>query len=304
MRTPAHQRRAEAALARAGVAWERVRYARPEAGGEVAAYRLCPPDRASHTRIVAAHGAGNDALFPLLGLYLALARNGCEVFAFDLDGNGWESSTWFDPTTAPGAVAAAVRAAAAYAGALPTQLLGHSLGGALVLHMLAAPDCPREVVAGAVLSAPVRVEFGARATFTELLAVCGPTTLRHRTHYGWWGVLPAAGHFKRRDFPWRLREPEPGAFGYVAVIGKLLARLDLAAVAPRISRPVLLVYGAGDRLVPISQGEALDARIPNARFVRLPWATHWGAALAMRATAEVLAWVGAHSPERMPWPPR
>ena len=55
-----------------GARLERVRYPRPEAGGEVEAWRLSP--RELRARVVAAHGAGNDALYPQLALFEALVR--------------------------------------------------------------------------------------------------------------------------------------------------------------------------------------------------------------------------------------
>ena len=52
----------------AGCGWERLSYPRPEAAGETVAYRLSPAV-APRGLVLAVHGAGNDALFALVGLF-------------------------------------------------------------------------------------------------------------------------------------------------------------------------------------------------------------------------------------------
>ena len=135
----------------AGARLERVRYPRPEAGGEVEAWRLSP--REPRARVVAAHGAGNDALYPQLALFEALVRRGVEVFAFDIDGHGAGSTTLFSPDTVPSAIAAAVAQAERGRPALPLHLLGHSFGGSLVLHAL-AEGAVAHAASAVVVSAP------------------------------------------------------------------------------------------------------------------------------------------------------
>jgi hypothetical protein len=66
-------RRLEAWLASVGGRLERTRYPRP--GGETAGYWLHPAVPA-RGRIVVAHGAGNDALYPLIALCKPLLRAG------------------------------------------------------------------------------------------------------------------------------------------------------------------------------------------------------------------------------------
>jgi pimeloyl-ACP methyl ester carboxylesterase len=101
------------------------------------------------------------------------------------------------------------------------------------------------------------------------------------------------GPLKRRAYPIR-GAARPGApFAYVAAIRALLARLDLTRAAPAIRVPVLLAYGAADRLVPLAQGQLLAERIPAAELRVVPGATHWSTAFAAGAVERVAAWVGA-----------
>jgi len=277
--------RLEGWLASAGARMERVRY--PRAGGEAHAVRLVPAG-AARGRVVVAHGAGNDALFPLLALCKPLVRGGLELFAFDLDGHGRHSTTRFDAAGAEDSLAAA--AARAGQGDLPLHLLGHSLGGSLVLHALSRPGW-EGVASAVVLSAPIRVRVGPRVALGELRGFFARGTLAQREHYGAWGVVPAVGPLKRSAYPFRRA---PGAAGsYVAAVQELLARLELEDAAPRIRVPVLLVYGDRDALVPPEQGERLGRLIPRAELARVAGATHWSLPFAPRAVERVAEWLGA-----------
>jgi alpha-beta hydrolase superfamily lysophospholipase len=275
----------------AGARLERVRYPRPEAGGEVEAWRLSP--REPRARVVAAHGAGNDALYPQLALFEALVRRGVEVFAFDIDGHGAGSTTLFSPETVLSAIPAAVAQAERGRPALPLHLLGHSFGGSLVLHVL-AEGAVDHAASAVVISSPISISLDTRTAIGELRGFFRLGTLGQRQHYGLWGMVPAVGPLKRRAYPIR-GAAQPGApFAYVAAIQRLLARLDLDRAAARVRVPVLLVYGAGDRLVPSAQGRRLAALIPSSELLEIPGATHWSTGFAEPAVARAAAWVEAH----------
>ncbi len=278
--------RLQAWLAAEGASIETVSY--PRAGGHARGCRLVPAG-AARGRIVLAHGAGNDALYPLLALCKPLLRAGWEIFAFDLDGHGRDSTTLFRADAITGALADAAARAEAGRPPLPLHLLGHSLGGSLVLHALSGPGWER-VVSAAVLSAPVRLRLGVRTALGELRGFLRRSTFAQREHYGAWGVIPAVGPLKRGAYPFRLEGAAPG-FGYVAGVQALLARLDLDEAAPRINTPVLLVYSRGDALVPAEQGERLARRIPGAALEVLDGPTHWSVPFDARAVARVAEWL-------------
>lgn len=275
----------------AGARLERLRYARPGARGEVEAWRLAP--REAKARVVAAHGAGNDALYPQLALFEALVRRGVEVFAFDVDGHGAGSTTVFSPETVVSAVAAAVEQAERGRAALPLHLVGHSFGGSLVLHALAEGSVPH-AASGVAISSPVSVTLDARTALAEVRGFLRLSTLGQRRHYGLWGMVPAAGPLKRRAYPIRGAAEEGAPFGYVAAIQRLLARLDLGRAAARIRAPVLLVYGAADRLVPPAQGRRLAELIPSSELLEIPGTTHWSTCFAEAAIARTAAWIESH----------
>jgi alpha-beta hydrolase superfamily lysophospholipase len=279
-------------MAAAGARIERVRYPRPEARGEVEAWRLVP--REPRARVVAAHGAGNDALYPQVALFKALVSRGVEVFSFDIDGHGAASTTVFAPDVVPSALAAAVEQAERGRPALPLHLLGHSFGGSLVLHALATEAVPH-ALSGIAISAPITIDLTARVAVSEMLGFFRAATLGQREHYGVWGTVPAVGPLKRRAYPIRGAAQAGAPFAYVAAIRALLARLDLDRVAGEIRVPVLLAYGAADRLVPLAQGRRLAERIPQAELVEVPGATHWSTCFAAPAVERAAEWIGAHA---------
>ncbi|MET0400133.1 MAG: alpha/beta fold hydrolase [Longimicrobiaceae bacterium] len=291
MRPPAHHRGAERWLRASGHGWERVRYARPEAGGETAGFRLSPRG-GPRGRVVAAHGACDDALFPLVALYAALLERGFEVFAFDLDGNGWESTTRFSPEGIRGAVAAAAREAERGRPPLPLHLLGHSLGGALVLDALARGETAAE--SAVVVATPLEVRVTARTALAELGGFFRPATLRQRAFYGLGGVVPAFGPVKRGAYPFR-GGARTGNFDYVAVFDALLRATDLRRAAGRVRAPVLLVYGERDGIAPAAHGAELARLLPRAELVRVPGATHFSTASSAVATERAAAWLAARA---------
>jgi alpha-beta hydrolase superfamily lysophospholipase len=280
---------------RMGAGMADVRYPRAEAQGDACAIRLRPRG-AAHARVVVAHGAGNDAVFPLLELFGALLDAGCEVFSFDVDGHGCASTTVFAPDTVRTAVAAAVEAAERGGPALPLHLLGHSLGGSLVLDALASGSVDRAASA-AIVSAPMDVRIGARTVVGELRGFFRRATLAQRAHYGWWGLVPAFGPVKRAAYPFRRTDADGRAWSYVAAVQRLLGEMELEHRVERIPVPTLLVYSRGDWIVPLRQGERLAAAMPAATLRTIEGASHYGLPFHPRAVDAVVRWIGGDARE-------
>ncbi|HEX2078983.1 MAG TPA: alpha/beta fold hydrolase [Longimicrobium sp.] len=233
----------------------------------------------ARVRVLVAHGAGNDAVYPLLELFRGLLRAGAEVFAFDLDGHGCSSTTVFAPDTVRTAVAAAAEAAERGRPPLPLHVIGHSLGGSLVLDALAAGQLDHAVSA-AILSAPVDVRIGARTVVGELRGFFRRGTLAQREHYGWWGLVPAFGPIKRAAYPFRRMDADGRAWSYVDAVRRLLAEMELERRVAHVTVPTLLVYSYADRLVPMEQGIRLASglRRPYCGMHLSRTASHYGLA--------------------------
>jgi alpha-beta hydrolase superfamily lysophospholipase len=258
--------------------WERLRLARPAAGGETTAYRLSPVGPARGV-VLLVHGAGNDALFAQVGLTKRLLERGLEVFTFDLDGHGRDGATLLSTGAIPDAVPAAAEVSGAAERGLPLHAVGTSLGGSILLSAL--PTLSPVPETAALLCAPLRIELSRGAVAAELRPRLLATLWREREHYGLTGLVPAFGAYKRDVYPLRLAEPGgEGAFGYVEALNGLLSALRLPAAAARTRTPVLLVYGAADRLVPPEQGERLAELLPDVRLLVLPGGTHLTTPLA------------------------
>ncbi|HEX8317069.1 alpha/beta hydrolase [Longimicrobium sp.] len=278
--------------ARLGATVHATRYPRVEARGEACAVRLVPPG-APTARVLVAHGAGNDALFPLLELFGALLASGAEVFSFDVDGHGCASTTVFAPGSVRTAIAAAADQAERGRPPLPLHVVGHSLGGSLMLDALASGSLQRAASA-AILSSPVDVRIGARTVAGELRGFFRLDTLAQRRHYGWWGLVPAFGPVKRASYPFRRVDDDGRAWSYVAAVQRLLAELDLEARAGTITHPTLLVYSDGDWIVPHAQGARLAARIPGAELLSLRGVSHYTLPFHRLTIERVVRWIGQH----------
>jgi pimeloyl-ACP methyl ester carboxylesterase len=274
-----------------GMAWTMLRYPRPEAGGEVRAVRMRPAGR-PRARVLVTHGAGNDALFGFVGLFKALLEAELEVFSFDMDGHGRESTT----TLSADAVRGAVPAAMAQAGddGLPLHAVGVSFGGSVLLRALA--DLPGRFASAVLMVTPLRIRFSPVAVAREMGARSWAVLLRERGHYGATGLVPSFGPIKRGAYPLRLASPPPGAFGYVGALNEMLDGLALEDAASRADVPVRLLYGGRDAVVAAEDGRRLHARLPRSELRILERETHLTTPLAPTAVAESVAWLIRHTP--------
>lgn len=275
-----------------GMRWTTSRYSRRSAGGETLAHRFTP--RASpRGAVLVVHGAGNDALFSLTGLFAELLRDGYEIFSFDVDGHGRANSTRLSVGAAGEIIPAALEAWAPQRALVPVHAVGISLGGSLLLHALGSLETP--VTSATLICAPLRVELAWRSIRREIGVPLLRTIWRERSRFGITGLIPSFGPFRRDVYPLRLAEPAgPGSFGYVEVINRLLDSLDLRDAARSTRVPVLLVYGARDLLVPPSQARELAGLIPSSELLLLPRETHLSTPLAPATRARLLSWLERH----------
>lgn len=265
----------------ASVDWTVVRYTRPEAGGETRAHRLRPRGEV-RGGVLVVHGAGNDALFSLTGVFAALLRTRLEVFTFDVDGHGRGGETRLSAEGVAGAVPAALDAWGGPVGGGPIHGFGVSLGGALLLHAL--PRVGGAIGSATIASTPLRVELSWRSVLNEAGAPMLRTLVRERRWFGLTGLIPSFGPFGRGRYPLRLAEtPGPGPFGYVPVVNGILDRLDLLGMAGRVGIPVDVVHGGRDRLVPVEQARRIAAALPAGELLILPGETHLTAPLSPEA---------------------
>jgi alpha-beta hydrolase superfamily lysophospholipase len=278
---------------RNGLGWERVEFPVGSTAENTTGYRLLPAGRPRH-RVITLHGAGNDALFAWIGLFKRLLLSGTEVFTFDLPGHGRFNRTRFSGADSVEAVQAALRHCTGGRQTLPVHAIGVSLGGAVLLNAL--PHLTASLASAALIVTPLRIVLSPGTMAREV----GPATLRvlwrEREHYGFTGLIPSFGPFKRDVYPLRLAESPPsGPFGYVEALNQELDSLDLHDAARQVKLPVLLIYGERDRIVPLEQGERLAALLPHAELLRVAGGTHLSTPLDPSTTERLLRWMEEHS---------
>ena len=256
-------------------------YERAEAGGTTMAYRLTPPGDL-RGRIVFAHATGNDSLFPQAELFLTWLEAGFEIFTFDLDGHGAHSTTILSPQSAPTMIPQAVEVATKERPPLALFGAGQSLGAALWLKTASQAVVP--LTSMVLFSAPYTVDLSARAGSSELLALLARDFWSQKHHYGWTGIVPPLGLWRRQDYPIRMvggpqtsrdRQVNISSLNYPRHIAALIESLDTQSIASSIKVPTLLIYGTRDKIVSASQGERLMELLPQGKLVTISGATHY-----------------------------
>ena len=277
-----------------GIEWRTFRYPRPDAGGETQAHRIIPP-AAPTGGVLVVHGAGNDAIFSLTGIFAELLTRGFELFTFDVDGHGRDSTTRLSAESAASAIPAALQAWGEAPGDRPLHALGISLGGSLLLHAL--PALASRLASATLICAPLHIELGWRPIAREIGPPMLRTLWRERSRFGLTGLIPSVGPFRRDLYPLRLAgEPGPGPFGYVEVLNSILDRLDLVAASRSTRTPVLLAYGGRDLLVPPGQAQRLAELLPAPELLLLRHETHLSTPLAPTTRERLLRWMTQHHP--------
>jgi alpha-beta hydrolase superfamily lysophospholipase len=283
---------------REGFGWERALYPRPQAGGATLGVRLTPRQE-TRGLVLAVHGAGNDALFALVGLFKRLLPLGFEIYTFDLDGHGRFSTTRFSVEAIRSSVLDAAERARGGRWEIPLHAVGVSLGGAILLSQL--PELDPAPASATLLVAPLRIRFSRSAVLGELGRATVRTLWRERQHYGLTGLIPSFGPFKRAVYPLRFATPPgDGSFAYIEALNAALDTLDLETSARRTTSPVLLIYGGRDQVVPAEQGSRLHAMLPRSELLTLGDETHLSTPLAPAAVERLVQWVERHEPTSGP----
>jgi pimeloyl-ACP methyl ester carboxylesterase len=219
--------------------------------------------------LVLVHGLGGAAsnwceLVPLLAPRFRL-------LVPDLPGHGGSSPLPSAPTLNP--FADAVAAVAEREGFVPAAVVGHSLGGVVVLRLaLRRPESVRALVlaAAAGISSASRI----RETVVSLVVLARPARLvaPHRALIARrrWLRYPVFGHWQVSD-PAALSSRAvlgflegPALHADIGDAGRALIRDDPRTDLGRLHCPTLVLWGARDHIVPLEDG------IEYARRLRAP----------------------------------
>jgi pimeloyl-ACP methyl ester carboxylesterase len=242
--------------------------------------------------LVIVHGLGGAAVnFTLLGPLLA---EGHRVLIPDLPGHG--RSEPFEHVASLTDYAEHVATVAELEGMLPAPVIGYSMGGVIALRL--AVSRPHDVEALTLVGAAGIVSVTRRAEiWLALTGALRPAqimtrfrgTIARRPHLRWlpfglWGAVDPPGL------------PPEGVIGFlegpsqhtdVGAAGRALARDDPRPDLERVRCPVLLLWGARDRLVPLADGFEYARRL-RAPIRVLPAAGHLLVGEQPEACAEIL----------------
>ena len=255
--------------------------------------------------IVALHGFNDySAAFGEFGRFAA--ANGVVVEAYDQPGFGAhrERGSWPGTPALVRALDEAVAAAQRRHPGLPVYVLGESMGGAVALAALGAPDPPP--VAGVILAAPAvwngadlpayyRSTLQVLATVAPMLRVSGRHLRRQASDNI--PMLRALG----RD-PLYLRYTRVDA---VAGLVELMVEGQEAATSVKV--PMLILLGARDQMVPPTASRRFVAALEPEGCAVVTYLDGWHLLLRdnqrERVFADILAWVdGAPLPSRLDRP--
>ena len=250
------------------------------------------PDGRPRAAVVALHGFG-DYSNAFAALAPALVEAGIAVYAPDQRGfgRGPGYGDWHGHARLARDAETLVRLIKAARPGVPVYFLGESMGGAVA--MLALTDRATRAD-GAVLSAPA--VWG--RDWMPVAQSVGLDILAHTIP--WLPLEPRGLRIRPSDNdemlralardPLFLRRPR------VDMVHGLVALMDAAqAAAPDLSRPVLVLYGRRDQLVPRAPTCAMLARLPSAHRVALYANGHhmlFRDLDGARVTADIAAWIG------------
>jgi 3-oxoadipate enol-lactonase len=158
------------------------------------------------------------------------------------------------------------------------HVVGLSMGGYVALTLaLARPDLVRSLVLAATgAGGPDRVPRpdDVREGFNAALSLPYEEFVRETLHYAF-----APGWTERN--PVRMEEivaarlEHPAGFDTIAAHADACYRFYAKGIeVERIDAPALVLHGDADRIVPVENGRALAARLPNAEYVELPGRGH------------------------------
>ena len=210
------------------------------------------------------------------------------MVSFDLDGHGTNSNTIFNPSQVTQNIAENLDFLDK-GNHLPNLILGQSLGGALAIQYLAennAIDCRASIFA----SVPIHIDLKKVEVFKEIAGFMRSSFISQWKHYGIYGSLPAAGNFRRDDYPIRL-PPNNQQLDYKKIIPDFINMMDINKQCSKIPIPALLLYGTYDTLSTIQHGKQLQNNLPNATLHIEKKESHFTTLLCKNVKEQITNWI-------------
>jgi pimeloyl-ACP methyl ester carboxylesterase len=238
---------------------------------------LLTPRAGSGAAVCVLHGSGCHKTYFAWRLSETLLRRGLAVLLIDLDGHGDSPRTQRFPQALEPAFGAIAFLRERFE---RVGVLGISLGGCIAARAVAEGLA---VDALALLEAPPLLEFGVRDQRAEARELVRPFMF---SLFG--EATPQTLAAAVVELVQAQRIPRIAA---EISTGDLIAALDLLGSLPRITAPLLLVYGARDAIVKPVQAARAWAAAPQAQFVMTPEASHLTLILHQGTLDKVAEWL-------------
>lgn len=159
------------------------------------------------------------------------------------------------------------------AGAASAHICGMSMGGMIAQQFaLQYPQRVRSLILGCTASGGPHAVQAEREVIQLLLSPRGDPEEMARAVYPYIYDPGTSDARKEEDLAVR-RHWFPTAEGYFAQLQGIMAWEAYGRLL-HISAPTLVIHGETDRLVPPENGRLIAARIPNAKLVLIPHASH------------------------------
>lgn len=233
-------------------------------------------ESAQNSLIILMHGLGDDCSYPLLHWIRFLNTNGLSVLSFDWDGHGIDGSSVLDFQQATRSLPLLIErlygtesgiGLSAKRKGPACYLMGHSMGASFALIAATRNDVSRNINGVIAVSPALCINSYSRAA-AELWNYFYPSAwvkdfLNKFSYYGVDGLLPAAGSFKRKSFPIRMKT----AINYAEQARHFVSEtFEKRRILRDIKSPVLWMHGMKDKIAPYPMVASLMMEIPSGFF--------------------------------------
>lgn len=277
--TASHRRTPEAIRRIADVKY----YSVPVATGVSASVLVTPLNKSNalNTLVILCHGLGDDCVYPMWHWIDALVSEGVSVLSVDWDGHGAGGAALLDFQEATRSLPLLLQKLYGQSGATEFVvgregpqcfLMGHSTGAAFALIAATRPDVV-QVVRGVIAVSPAVSVNPVQGATREALSFLNPFSWIRDLwskipYYGFRGLFPAAGRYRRQDFPIRLRV----GIDYTEQVRSFVNEtFEVRRVLRGIQVPVLWLHGARDMIAPTDKVMRLMEEIPSGLFSHIDY---------------------------------